>query len=66
MCIYIKKTCMLIIDVYSIQTDTMNEMNAKREARRRKILENSENRLHKIGARYNLDETKGKLNKLIK
>lgn len=38
----------------------MNETNVKREARRRKILENSENRFHKIGARYNPDETKGK------
>lgn len=47
-----------------MQPDTMDETTIKREARRRRILENSENRLHKITARQNLDETKGKYNKL--
>ncbi|XP_029164385.1 uncharacterized protein LOC114935667 [Nylanderia fulva] len=36
----------------------MAETNAKREARRRRILENSENRLRKITAKHNADEIK--------
>lgn len=52
-----KKTCVLIIDVYSMRLDTMAETNARREARRRRILENSENRLRKITARNNPNET---------
>lgn len=44
----------------------MAESNARREARRRRILENSENRLRKITARNNADEIEGKYNELKK
>jgi len=40
----------------------MAEINAKREARRRRILENSESRLHRITGRVNPIEIKGKHN----
>jgi len=45
---------------------TMAEINARREARRRRILENSENRLRKITGRVNPDEIKGKYNQHVK
>lgn len=40
----------------------MAETNARREARRRRILENSEIRLRKITTRNNADEIEGKYN----
>lgn len=40
----------------------MAETNARREARRRRILENSENRLRKITASNNANKIKGKYN----
>lgn len=51
------------IDVHTIESSTiMDETNAKREARRRRILENSENRLRMITSKRNLEETEGKYN----
>jgi len=63
-----KKAHVLVVDAYSIQllNTTMAEINARREARRRRILENSENRLRKITGRINPDEIKGKYNQYVK
>lgn len=43
----------------------MEDINAKRNARRRRILENSEKRLLKITGRDNDNESKGKYNLFI-
>lgn len=43
----------------------MEDINARRNARRRRILENSEKRLLKITGRDNDNESKGKYNLLI-
>lgn len=43
----------------------MADVNARREARRRRILENSGNRLRKITGRNDPDEIKGKYNKYL-
>lgn len=44
----------------------MDETNTRREARRQRILENSESCLNKITTRHSVDEIEGKYNELVK
>lgn len=64
-CVSQESICIRYQHALIIKTNIMADVNARREARRRRILENSGNRLRKITGRNDPDEIKGKYNEYL-